>query len=421
MKKKIINFIQILKSINFLNSFKISSCDVLFFNHDADRAVTLNGKAYSPLIDNVREDFEARGFVCSSVALPWSVLTGNKAYGSPLNINKFIFFEFVFAFLFKNDVQKKYKQNSVYKRILELANPKLIISIGCPERLCIEAREKKIFHVEILHGIGYTSIPWGWSYKSSEYLPQGILALDAISHNTFKPLVNLGIEIKTIPHPFLKRFLTKDIDKIPLEWLPKKNNIIKWEKEILISLQWAYAGDHESYVEYENILENGLFYKEIEQIIKENRNILFRFRFHPVQLKNEKYKFLIEFMDDFVNKHPNTEWKESSFLPYPSIVRSCAGNISMSSMSCYDAAAFGVSSLMLCPTINSGGIYEDWFVDLEEEGYLQKSKANFDLIKSWVASVKKQEPRISNLDDNQSWDIAFKWMIDSSNLIIQNS
>ena len=126
-------------------------------------------------------------------------------------------------------------------------------------------------------------------------------------------------------------------------------------------------------------------------------------------------------MDDFVNKYPNTEWKESSFLPYPSIVRSCAGNISMSSMSCYDAAAFGVSSLMLCPTINSGGIYEDWFVDLEEEGYLQKSKANFDLIKSWVASVKKQEPRISNLDDNQSWDIAFKWMIDSSNLIIQNS
>jgi hypothetical protein len=45
-------------------------------------------------------------------------------------------------------------------------------------------------------------------------------------------------------------------------------------------------------------------------------------------------------MDDFVTKYPNTEWKESSFLPYPSIIKNCDGNISMSSMSCYDAAAF---------------------------------------------------------------------------------
>ena len=37
---------------------RVNHCDVLFFCHDDDRSISLNGKAYSPLIDSVREDFE---------------------------------------------------------------------------------------------------------------------------------------------------------------------------------------------------------------------------------------------------------------------------------------------------------------------------------------------------------------------------
>jgi hypothetical protein len=412
---KIINFSQIISSVNIFSSFKINPCDVIFFNHDADRAVTLNKKAYSPLIDSIREEFEELGYVCSTVALPWSNYTGKRAHGLPININKFILIDLLFNYLNKFFLLSLNREDT-YQKILKYSDPKLIISIGCTNNLCFEARKNNIFHVEILHGIGYSTIPWGWSSKSSEHLPQGILALDNTSYQTFIPLSIKDIDVKIIPHPFLRRFILNDSDKIPIEWLTKKNCNKNWKKEILISLQWAYAGDHDSYVEYENILKNGLFYEEIELLIKEEKDILFRFRFHPIHLKNKKYKFLFEFMDKFIKIYPNTEWVESSSLPYASIVKDCSGNISMSSMSCYDAAVFGVNTLMLCPTIYKGGIYEDWFVDLEDEGYVQKSMPSFAILKDWVLNTQKQKPRISNLNDKDLWEASFKWMIDKSHL-----
>lgn len=418
MENKIEKIIKILRDINFKDSINdLKECDILFFCHDVDRSIVLNNRAYSPLIDSIRDELEHLGYNCESVSLPWSVLTGNKAHGTPICINRSLIFRKFISYFFKiTRLNIFFEVETVYNKILKKTAAKLIISIGCPDDLCLEARSNKIFHVELLHGIGYTTIPWGWSSKETKFMPQGILALDDISNKTFIPLESKGITIKTIPHPFLKRFFGLELNKIPSEWLPKKNNAVKWKKEILISLQWAYAGDHGPYVEYENILKNGLFYEEIEQIVSEEKDILFRFRFHPVQLKNKKYKFLIQFMDDFVARYPNSEWKESSFLPYPSVIINCDGNISMSSMSCYDAAAFGVNSLMLCPTILPGGIYEDWFLDLEKEGYLIKSKVIYEFIHDWILKTKKQKLRLLELNNQDNWNVALDWML-SKNIL----
>lgn len=406
------NFIKIMSSINYKSSINdFDECEVLLFDHDVDRSISLNKRAYAPLLDSIKDELVSNGCKCISVSLPWSRLNGDKAYGMPISINKLVFINKLIANLLKlTRLNHFFKIENSYIEILKKTKAKLIISIGTPDELCIAARLCNVFHVELLHGIGYSEIPWGWSLKNPLLLPQGILALDKISYNTFIELENKGLEIKIIPHPFLKRFVLKEKYNIPKEWLPQKNEGGKFEKEILISLQWAYAGDHGPYVEYENILENGLFYNEIEKLVHDFENIFFRFRFHPVQLKDRKYQSLIFYMDEFVKKYPNSEWRESSTLPYPSIVSLCDGNISMSSMSCYDAAACGVNSLMLCPTINIGGIYADWFIDLVEEGYVTKSTASFDLIQDWVINTKKQIPRLSNLNDEASWDSALKWM-----------
>lgn len=418
LKTKICKFNTIFNEINLKDSFdKLKECDILFFCHDVDRSIFLNDCAYSPLIDSVKDDFERRGYVCQSISLPWSVLTDKRGQGSPVCINRSIFFQKLKTYLLKiTRLNIFFEIGSVYAKILIKTKAKLIISIGSPDDLSHGARLKGVFHVELLHGLGYTSIQWGWTDKDIEFLPQGILALDNISHETFKPLVSKGIEIKTVPHPFLKRFLNTELNEIPYEWLPKKNKGEKWQKEILISFQWAYAGDHGPYIEYANLLRNGLFYEEIEQIVKEEQRILFRFRFHPVQLKSKKYRYLVQFMDFFVEKYPNTEWKESSFLPYPSIVKSCDGNISMSSMSCYDAATIGVPSLMLCPTIQPGGVYEDWFEDLVREGYVIKSKVDKKVLQNWVQSTEKIEPRLSNLKDEGGWENAVEWLLSESGL-----
>lgn len=198
MKNKILIFLNIIKQINFRDSFdNLKECDILFFCHDVDRSLLLNNRSYSPLIDSIRDNFEGKEYICESISLPWSVLTGSKAHGTPICINRsLIFKKFFNQFLRITRLNIFFNIDSIYDEILKKTKAKLIITIGCSDDLCYRARLNKVFLVELIHGIGYTSIPWGWSNKELKFMPQGILTLDDISYKTFSPLVSKGIEIK---------------------------------------------------------------------------------------------------------------------------------------------------------------------------------------------------------------------------------
>ncbi|MBF4521108.1 hypothetical protein IS511_07975 [Acinetobacter towneri] len=383
--KKILN---IFKIINFQDTFnEISSCDVLFFCHDVNRGVTLGNKAYSPLIDSVRQELEQKGYKCLTIANPWSKMIGEVAYGRPIAINRSYFISKVVKKILGIRADLK-----LYKNILKLAEPKLIITIGCNNELCEAAHSLNVYHIELLHGIGYTSIPWGWGKAQKSHLPQGIFSLDKISTTTFKQLENLNIDIKQIKHPFLSRFIKEETNLLPAEWVLKKSKK-KYKKEILISLQWGYASQIDEIEIFEGYLKNGLFYEELEEIIQETKEtVLWRFRFHPVQYRQpEKYKKLLDYMDNFIARNPNCEWKESTYLPLPAILKNCSGHLTMSSMSSYEAAYMGVPTLALCPSLQNG-IYGDCFEDLVESRYLEKQKFNVEKVKHWLWSCKVKEP-----------------------------
>ena len=121
-------------------------------------------------------------------------------------------------------------------------------------------------------------------------------------------------------------------------------------------------------------------------------------------------------MDRFVSMHPNAEWQRASRVPFPSIAMHCAGNIGMSSMSCYDAAAVGLPSLMLCPTVQHGGACGSLFADLEKEGYVKKASVSVAGLERWLDDVEQLPPRLSNLNDEKSWDDALQWMLAKSRL-----
>lgn len=413
------NIVRKISDINLADSLQmLDSCDILMFCHDSDRGLSLNGKAYSPILDSVREDFEGRGFKCQTVARPWSVLVENKGHGYPLAMNRNYFVAMI-----KNKIFKFFQKDSagvingfffeLYKRIIEVANPRIIISIGACDSLCRAARASKIFHVELLHGIGYTYLPWGWNEKDIMNLPHAILSLDELSAKSFAPLQRKGIDIKTIPHPFIKRFI-KNKNNIHSEWIMANN--INYSKQISFSFSWGYAGDHGNYEEFAGVLRNGLFPDALYDVIRYTRSSVFwRFRFHPVQLRQKKYSYLMDFMDNFVANNLNCEWRESSRMPYPSLADVCDGNISMNSMSCYDAAYMGVPSLMLCPTVQPGGIYSSYFEDLVSQGYVTKKLPNLETICDWVNCTQKKDPLLGNLLNDSQWEEAVEWMFDRSN------
>jgi hypothetical protein len=407
-------FIKIINSLK--NNFKLFirsdhsrfliPCDILFFCHDVDRPIKLSGIAYSPLCDSIREDFESKGYKCLSIAHFGSFNTGNRGFGFPLSLERkrilYLFLNKVFSFFLRD-----YKRYNIFDFILLRTKPRVIITIGSSDSLCRAANRMNILNVELLHGIGYKSIPWGWYEKLPQDLPKVILSLDEISTRTFLPLRKNGIEIFTIPNPFLKRFLVNRKHLLPSEWKLQIPSFGKFKKKILVSLVWGYAGDHH---EFSNILKNGLFYDQLIDCVKKNPQIFWCFRFHPVQLQPGKYQALRKFMDDFVLDNFNCEWRQSSFLPFPTVAFECSGNISMSSMSCYDAASVGIPSLLLCPTIQLGGIYEDLFNDLVDEGYVKKMRIDENYLNSWVNEVNKVRPRLSNLLDDSSWERATSYI-----------
>lgn len=415
---KVVKCLKKIKDIDLSDtSYRLDLCDILLFCHDDDRGVDLNGAAYSPLLDSVREDLEGRGFKCVSVAHPFSRLTGRKGYGDPISINRRYFFERIARrFLPSGVIHRSCVAMSSYEKILQITRARLIITIGAPEDLCKAARRRGVFHVELLHGLGYTFLPWGWGGRDLGHLPQGILSLDSVSTSSFLPLADRGIAVKTIPHPFLKRFVQGRPSELPPQWRGMQDSQGGYKKRILISLTWGYAGDHGPHLEYSGIVENGLFPNELTDVIRRSKDVFWYFRFHPVQLRQRKYRHLRQFMSDFVAMNSNCEWRMASHLPFPSVAMNCSGNISMNSMSCYDAAAMGLPSLILCPTVQPQAMHAGKFSDLIKEGYAVKSEPGMLEIESWVRGVARLPPRLSNLNDESSWRDAVDWMLASSGL-----
>lgn len=402
---------------------RLAPCDVLFFCHDVDRGLNLQGKAYSPLIDSIRDEFEREGICCQAVAHPWSRLTGPRAWGSPISMNRSFFIALARSKV--GSARWKPKRNllpvrthviRLYEAIMRRSTPVSIITIGSPPELCMAARRLGIKQIELLHGIGYTRIRWGWDERTRESLPSGIFALDGVSANTFSKLDMKDVKVFQIAHPFLKRFFNDHATHtLPLEWQPESmERLTELKKEVLVTLVWGYAGDHGSDDEFKGVLANGLYPEALEAVMaKTEKEILWRFRLHPVHLRDPKYKYLTNAMDDLCRTHKNAEWRSSSSLPLPTVLKSCSGNMTMESMSAYDAAFMGVPSLILCPTVQPGGIREQRFADLEISGYVTKSDMTSEAIYTWSSSVKKLPPYSSDLDNDGSWRKAKAWMLDS--------
>lgn len=400
---------------NVLDSLsRLRKADVLLFCHDVDRGVTLGGRAYSPLIDSVRDDLEQRGFRCETVAFPWSRLVDERAHGSARAMNRSYLASIGGAWL-KGHRKPHWKPViDLYAYILKRCRPRIVIAIGSRPELAIACRQAGLVLAELMHGIGYSSIPWGWNSMKAEDLPSVILSLDKVTSDALAPLTTKGISILQIPHPFLKRFMPSQTrEDLPAEWLDE-SGFVKgrpFAKHMLVSLVWGYAGDHGGETQYAGLLDNGLFPSFLEKIVDETATSVFwRFRLHPVQLRQPgKYHGIINFLDRFCAQRPNAEWEWSSRVPLPVALRHCSGLVTMMSMSVYEAAAMGIPSIILCPTVRPGGKNETSFQDLVVSGYSIKSTWSVKQVRSWVENVETRES--SWQSDEDAWDSALSHLL----------
>lgn len=408
---------KLLREVRIDSSIKsIKSSDILLFCHDTNRGIKLANTPYSPLIDSLKDEFEKDGWSCTTIAYPWSKLIGAKAYGNPISMNRnFLYAKVTNSLLKQTPLIKAYDAEvKLYEKIIKKSNAKLIISMNSSNALCEAARNLKVYQAELLHGIGYTPIPWGWDLKKKKHLPQCILSLDQVSTNTFSVLKKHQIDVIQIAHPFLKRFNEDVIYKLPQEW--KIHQINKtYDKEILVSLQWGYSPGVDEKDVFKGTLNNGLYYDFLENIIKNTQHsVYWRFRLHPVQYTQpKKYYRQLQTLSRLTSKYNNTEWVQSTELPLPSLLSTISGHLTMCSMVSYEAAYFGIPTLALEPLLRNDAVYSDMFEDLVSKGYLIKRDASEKAILDWIDNVEKTAPLLSNLHDDDNIII---WLTQKANL-----
>ena len=157
--------IEVLSGLKRRDSWRqLQSVDVILMCHDVDRAYDVDGLPYSQLLDPIRQQLEAHGIVCATIAHRYSVLTGKRAWGEPISINRASLINTI-ANRVEMVVRKKTadvaaNRHSIrfWERLLTRSGAKGVLLIGAPPEVCIAARRSSVPVVELLHGFRHTSV-----------------------------------------------------------------------------------------------------------------------------------------------------------------------------------------------------------------------------------------------------------------------
>jgi hypothetical protein len=396
---------------------EIVECDVLLLCHDVDRGDTREGLAYSKLIDSVDEDLKERGWRTAQLSTPGSLI--KKTWGNSKTANRRfhlislltsgkkgkLIHSLMRLFYWKIKNLDYYREEEFFAELLKRIKVKCIIGIELRRSLCFAAKRANIPAVELLHGMGFPTIPYGWDTAGRNYIPSGFLSLDSLSTSSLKPLISEGISIWQINHPFYKRFNDFKAKKnLPKEWLNKPYWIPDKKKIILVSFTWGYDGELKDYA---GVFQNGLMPEALIDAIRSSReNIFWLLRLHPVQLRKRfRYKKHMILLEKLVEENDNCEWEKSSISNLMHLINVCDGHVSMNSSTCYDFALANIPSLMLCPLLKK----MPYFQDLKELGYVKLGELKTNKIIEWCLAVKKQEGY--SVTKKCEWDDAVQWML----------
>lgn len=386
--------------------------DAIFFGENG-RSLLFNGKKTERIVDSVINDLLTLNLNCISIDNPFSDANLLESWGHVVLINK----KFLLA-LIKEKFFRGQHRLELYRSILRKTNAKIVFTLNARQEICEACHIEKIPCIEVFHGIGYTFIPWGWDKRKVEQLPSHILALDDVSFNTFKVLGEFGVEVRKIEHPFNKRFLIKSYrDKLPDSWITPRHDL-KAKKVVLMSLSYGYDNDYE---DFKGIINNGIFYDQFLEVFEKTRGIVhWGIRFHQVHMTQKKYQKKFELVKKLCRQFENVEYQWFTNSPLPLVLQHCSANVTMISMSAYDAALFGVRTLALCPNLRNGSKYSNYFEDLVLQGFLEKKEFSVSGVINWVATAERGST--VNWNGDPLWREFISDIIDSEDIeSVENS
>ena len=359
---------------------------ILFSASDGNLSCQKNGKFYSPIFEPIKSYFIKKKYNVLNLNFPLSCIDGKSVRQGAILINtqaiKILLFYFLERCIYSEQKclkRKKFRRFKLLLRLIKKYKPKIIFAIQATQELCLAAHRQGIKVIEPMHGTFLSKndkyfIPSVLDIKKNQ-LPDTYLAYDQ--------------ETKTTLIHYLQSKESKKIYVIPHPGLLEKNNKYKTKKAssfsinntVLYTTQWGYDNERDS---LKNIISNGILHQSIKNIISSNKNLFWKIKIHPVQLRYKRYKKHLKFFKRLVEDSENCEITNSSKETLKSCLENSAVHITMSSGSVYEALALQKPTLLLCPSLKKGNSNHGLFSCLQNNSLVTFGTLDEKYIFDWI-------------------------------------
>jgi len=347
---------------------KIKKCSVLLIRQDNDCGYTFENKKYSTLIDSTKFFFENNGYRCETIAAPYSRYIGKETHSFALSMNRSYFF---FTLLSKIVNTKSFDRVNLWKKLLELSKPSIIIGIQPDLYLCKASLIQGIAVYDLQHGSIESSIRYYSSFSNikgfERVKPTGFLLWDSASKRIIENSNIAKPNTIIVEHPFMFRFKKKSkIDKLVNDaneqWQSTFNND---KPNILITMQWGLREIYNTKFDFLPI--------EIFNIINQTKNKYNYFiRAHPVN-QIEQINFLKK---KFIRDQGSVNVIDATKMPLPILLFNSNLHITHHSAVTIEASYYGVKTLLLNSLMAEGCILEDLFSYQRNNGFAELVNVN---------------------------------------------
>lgn len=386
---------QYLRSLLVEDSWKsLKKSDVLFFSHDTHHLSLVNSLPFSPLLDSLRAGLEEAGLRTERVGFFGSRQKKGFGGAGSVRINrKYAFVRLIDLVrrLNKKEEGQDHNLPSVvrfFSLLLTKSEAKVVIAVGVPIPLALATRNTNLHLVEVLHGFGYSSIPWDYMSRASSELPREVWVGDPLSHRTFMQLANKGI-VRTLTSPLQlepppetgkpKLFPCHDVPPSGPS-LNRQKSRRRLKKVVFATSRGGRFGMGLDTVRFDWELLNSL-------VSQSSESVFWFFRFHPTQMAAGRSSAVFRKVSRLAKRYANCDWEWVSKAPPSLTFKQMDSLLTLGgSEVVYDAHYSGLNSGVVLPRHVSSieAAQNKTFNFLAEKGTLAFLPPDTEQIINWV-------------------------------------
>jgi hypothetical protein len=365
---------------------------VLLSCNDVDRGMRHGEQRFSPLLEGIRELLQEIGYTPVNFSHPFAVFRAEQVKDGTFTLNRRALrarLRASWSRLLRPGravAARVEREAALYRDMLQTLQPEAVFAIQPPLAMCHAARQLGIAVVEAMHGSNISlddRIFAAHMAHPDHMLPHCVLGFDDVTFATFAThCAGRDIVALRANDPWMqacRRRRARERHAMG-ETAAGPGRAVK---AVLVTLQWGYDGERSSLSE---IIPNGILHPALEDAIAATAatGITFLLRLHPIQMTSPGYRHHRRYIESLASRFPHVEVQRATDDPLPLLLDEVACHITMSSSSVGEAAAAGVPSLMLCPTLHPGGAHDGFFKELERDGSVTFGRLEANAIVEWI-------------------------------------